>query len=746
MPAPNTIPTQSPTTYWAETADLIQGLTAALKSIQRPHRVEHFSGSKSENAEQWLRKFEIAAKANGWIHDPIMMSDQFLCHLESPASDWFQEQETIITGGTWENAKVLFLERFCRSVLQSATDLRRIRQKADETVQQFSERISVLWAKFPTQPEEIKVGDFVGKLLPRYRMIMAYQFPKTTREAINLAKMAEEPLENEEHERQDLEERVKSRAPEKVIHEWSDKQLRPSNRPPPPPKNRQRHDRQEFNQDYRSDSRPSAFQPPRPQQSVPRPENNFRNNSAVPMEVDMAQQRGPQCFKCGGYGHVARECRSQPQAQSNMIEKAAAVPPKIGTQRPANGVGFNVGAQSVQRPSAPRKIITPVRPDNEALLNEVSITMPFTGFTKLPGMNKRVTNFLTGMRPAAALAQETVVQQESDIEDHRNGFATMRIEPGSVSINGQPSSDTVLDSGASFSMASRYYVQACGMERSLVETQLIFTTADGNTAGANYMLPKAKIQVGLCTYEMKLVVADNPRFDLLLGVDFLAASNANIRMDLRKVLLTGIMDAQEITEPLKFTVGQDMHEGVITNEMYTGEVKQNAANTHGQNAQHNDEETEAGVAAPDAHPPSTIEISTKQQTTSAIALPEVGVTPVLPRIATGFTRQISEDDNRAPVQPVATTEAGVDPLTPRSERLKQIWDKQWEMLDESAAATKAHLDRTINDPDAHPARVAAAKRALAFEPVRILRSQDKMAQQTANSADAVKGLTGSEGG
>ncbi len=81
MPAPSTIPAQSPTTSPAQTADLIQGLTTALKSIQRPHRVEHFSGSKSENAEQWIRKFEIAAKANGWVEDPIMMSDQFLSHL-----------------------------------------------------------------------------------------------------------------------------------------------------------------------------------------------------------------------------------------------------------------------------------------------------------------------------------------------------------------------------------------------------------------------------------------------------------------------------------------------------------------------------------------------------------------------------------------------------------------------------------------------------------------------------------------
>lgn len=54
---------------------------------------------------------------------------------------------------------------------------------------------------------------------------------------------------------------------------------------------------------------------------------------------------------------------------------------------------------------------------------------------------------------------------------------------------------------------------------------------------------------------MKLVVSDSPRFDLLLGVDFLEASAANVRMDLRRVILTGTMDAHPITEPLRFTIG-----------------------------------------------------------------------------------------------------------------------------------------------------------------------------------------------
>ena len=540
-------PTQA--TPVVQPADFIQGLTQgiteAMRGIQRPQRVEHFAGSKGENAEQWLCKFEIAAKMNGCINDPITMAEQILCHLKSPASDWFQEQEAVINGGTWDQAKALFLDHFRRRVLQAAADLRRIRQKKDEAVQQFSEGIGALWAKFPNQPEEIKVEDFVSKLLPRYRMIMAYQLPKTTREAMNIAKAAEQRLENEEHEKADLEERVRSRAPEEVIRDWTKSNKARAEDRPAPPRGGQRHNnRQDFSRDYRNNSRPIAFQHPRVQQQAP---NVLRSNGTAPMEVDMAQWRGPQCYACGDYGHVARECRGWQHPQSNMIEGTSMTSPKISTQRPANRVGFNVDAQSVQRPAASRRLVAPAHSGKDALLDDAHISLPFRGFAGLPGMGKRVTKFLDGTRPVVSLAQATIMPPE-ETETHLNKtFATMRLLPGSTSLNKQPSADTVLDSGAMFSMASRDYVKTCGLKHDLVESQLTFTTADGSSADSNYILPKAKVKVGLCLYTVDLVIADKPRFDHLLKVDFLSTSTANIRMDLRSVLLKGTMNEDTIT-------------------------------------------------------------------------------------------------------------------------------------------------------------------------------------------------------
>ena len=70
------------------------------------------------------------------------------------------------------------------------------------------------------------------------------------------------------------------------------------------------------------------------------------------------------------------------------------------------------------------------------------------------------------------------------------------------------------------------------------------------------MLRGANVQVGLCHYLVDLVVAFSPKFDMLLGVDFMDASNATIRMDKRVVLLTGSLEGEKFTQPVMLTVGR----------------------------------------------------------------------------------------------------------------------------------------------------------------------------------------------
>ena len=57
--------------------------------------------------------------------------------------------------------------------------------------------------------------------------------------------------------------------------------------------------------------------------------------------------------------------------------------------------------------------------------------------------------------------------------------------------------------------------------------------------------------------------------------------------------------------------------------------------------------------------------------------------------------QVSGRTNKGPAKHVISPEARVDPLPGR---LQHLWDKQWRMLDESAAANKAYLQDNERPP------------------------------------------------
>ncbi len=165
----------------------------------------------------------------------------------------------------------------------------------------------------------------------------------------------------------------------------------------------------------------------------------------------------------------------------------------------------------------------------DELLAQASINLPLDKFSQLPGMPSRVTSFVEGAQPMSTLAQRAQ-KAENTTEPTNTGFATMRLMPGHVYLDECPSNDTVLDSGACFSMVSEEFVTACALEKNLESCNLTFVTADGGTARSTKILKGATMQVGLCAYTLDLVVAAAPTFDMLLGVDFLDSSGATIHM------------------------------------------------------------------------------------------------------------------------------------------------------------------------------------------------------------------------
>ena len=76
-------------------------------------------------------------------------------------------------------------------------------------MQHFVERYEKLVAKVPGQPEEIKVSEFVSKLLPNLEAKMVTHFVNTTKEAIESAKRLESRQEGNALREADMEARMR---------------------------------------------------------------------------------------------------------------------------------------------------------------------------------------------------------------------------------------------------------------------------------------------------------------------------------------------------------------------------------------------------------------------------------------------------------------------------------------------------------------------------------------------------------
>ena len=458
---------------------------------------------------------------------------------------------------TWTDVETAFLERFKRSDAASAMDLQRIKQEDNEDVQAFAERFSRIQARFPGTPEGVKVAQFRSKIHKKFDQVMAANMPKTLRTAVNLARCAEDDMNNQKAQEDELYKRAREIA-QTMVKNQSGKDTKTNQVREKDNHNYYRQERtgnwdrnrNYQSQDHRNDGAGRNHGPP------PRGLPPQQRNGAVPMEVDMAQARGRDCFKCGRPGHMARNCPNQAPQQAMMAEDTPGSSPVIGSQRPPNRVGFDVSHQSVQRPATTRRTTIRTEPQNgDELLSRASINLPLDKLSQMPGMPKRVAGFMKGAQPMSTLAQRTQ-QVENIITPTNTGFATMRLKPGHVYLNGYPSDNTVLDSGASFSMIAEEYVEACALEENLESCNVAFTTADGGTAHSTKMLKDATVHVGLSAYTLDLVVATAPKFDMLLGVDFLDSSGATIHMNKRQALLTGMMEGTLITQPVPICVGK----------------------------------------------------------------------------------------------------------------------------------------------------------------------------------------------
>ncbi len=68
--------------------DALSMLAVSMSRMQKTVQVEHFSGAKDENPEEWMDRFETAAGLNSWVSD-TEKQDRLKMALKRPASLWY---------------------------------------------------------------------------------------------------------------------------------------------------------------------------------------------------------------------------------------------------------------------------------------------------------------------------------------------------------------------------------------------------------------------------------------------------------------------------------------------------------------------------------------------------------------------------------------------------------------------------------------------------------------------------------
>ncbi len=326
--------------------------------------------------------------------------------LKRPASLWYHRHQAELRNGTWEETKTAFIERYRPSLTQTAYALKTCRQGKDESVQHFAERYEKLVAKFPGQPEEIKVSEFVSKLLPNLEAVMVNHFVNTTKEAIEYAKRLESRQEGNALREADLEARVREALKTRsgVPQANLARNPRTVQQANPIRAGQNAYDARNDTQDWRNNQPGMAQQrpmaPPRPLQN---PQVGPNTNAGGGRNVTLPG--GPECFKCGQRGHMARECPGRQGSRQNMMADGAPDgDAPIAMQRPPNRVGFDVTRQSVQRPQ-PAQRAAPRSNDlgGDALLAQASINVPLV--SQMARMPRRLASFMKDAQPVARLAQ-----------------------------------------------------------------------------------------------------------------------------------------------------------------------------------------------------------------------------------------------------------------------------------------------------------------------------------------------------
>src|SRR5436190_261060 len=128
-----------------------------------------YSGLESENCQEFMEKFELAARINAW--KPETKIDIFQTHLANLPYKWFEIYKKEHDQITWNDLKSEFFKTFCpiAQIEDRQTILENRLQRKDETPTKFLFEITYLCQKVdPNMPEQKIMEYVINGLQPKF--------------------------------------------------------------------------------------------------------------------------------------------------------------------------------------------------------------------------------------------------------------------------------------------------------------------------------------------------------------------------------------------------------------------------------------------------------------------------------------------------------------------------------------------------------------------------------------------------
>jgi hypothetical protein len=261
-----------------------------------------FSGSRMEDARDWITQFEWLADVNNWNSN--IRAALFSNYLTGVARDWYGTLN-IESRKTYGILRQAFMEAF-RPVTREVDYLHELIQrvqKEDETVEAYGySKIKLCTKSNEGMSDQQKMNFFIDGLKFSIRKYVADKKPRTLMDAFNLAR-----------EKENSAKKVSPKEPEKapantnMVQEI--RKMMTEMKTEMKMEILQEVGRQKEETIRRMENMPRAYQPYQPRQ--PQKQARFK----------WTEEGKPICQKCHRPGHVQRECQAKKTQPSSWDER-----------------------------------------------------------------------------------------------------------------------------------------------------------------------------------------------------------------------------------------------------------------------------------------------------------------------------------------------------------------------------------------------------------------------------------------